>query len=90
MAPPVPPNVIAVNFRGFFALLYTDSNGLVSWVNYTGLESTANAPYYAAHNAIQADTKATVTAYPGQVALVIFYNGTQITSTTDVHVRASR
>jgi hypothetical protein len=90
MVLPVPHNVVAVNFRGFFALLYTDSTGLVSWVNYTGLESTPNAPYYTAHNAIQANTKATVTAHPGQVALVIFYDGTEITPTTEVHVRASR
>jgi len=69
----VPDNALAIEFKGFFTVIYTDAEGYVKWLNFSGNESTIDAPKYKIHNSIQADGKGTIQAHNGQVALVIFY-----------------
>ncbi|CZR53427.1 uncharacterized protein PAC_03305 [Phialocephala subalpina] len=71
---PCPTNALAVNFKDFSAIIYTDKDGLVSWLNFEGPESKSPEAQYTLHNAISADKKGNIVAYEGQLALIMYHH----------------
>lgn len=83
---PCPTNALAVNFKDFSAIIYTDKDGLVSWLNFEGPESKSPEAQYTLHNAVSADKKGNIVAYEGQLALIMYHHESKA---HEVHVGTS-